>query len=185
MNRRTLRSQIVSRVLPVICFVIGCAGAKQSRTQDAESGATHVEADTGAPNAEGTPPAGTRSEDGGSASQESMRMRIEVGPTTLSVTLSDNATARAFRAMLPFTLRMEDLNANEKHGRLPSSLPVNASDPRTIQEGDLMLYGTNTLVLFYKTFATSYEYTRLGRLDDPSALAAALPSGDVMVRFSQ
>jgi hypothetical protein len=78
---------------------------------------------------------------------------------------------------------MTELNGNEKYFTLSNSLPTNASKPSSIQTGDLMLYGSNTLVLFYKTFSTSYSYTKLGRVDDPAGLAAALGSGNVTVTF--
>jgi hypothetical protein len=52
---------------------------------------------------------------------------------------------------------MTDLNANEKYFDLPHPLPVYASNPGTIRAGELMLYGAGTLVLFYKTFSTSYN----------------------------
>lgn len=48
-----------------------------------------------------------------------------------------------------------------------------------------MLYGNNTLVLFYESFDTSYSYTKLGYVDDPAGLDAALGNGNVVVKFEK
>jgi hypothetical protein len=69
---------------------------------------------------------------------------------------------------------MSELNGNEKHADVPKPLPANANRPGTIRNGDLMLYGADTLVVFYLTFQSSYSYTRLGRVDDPFDLPLAL-----------
>lgn len=114
---------------------------------------------------------------------DTMKMKITVGANVFTATLYNNATVTAFKAKLPMSVNMTELNGNEKYFDLSGNLPANASNPGTIQAGDLMLYGSNTLVVFYKTFSTSYRYTRLGRIDNPSGLAAALGSGNVTVRF--
>jgi hypothetical protein len=111
------------------------------------------------------------------------KMRIKIGSSTFTTTLYDNATATAFKALLPMTITMSELNGNEKYVDLADNLPANTSNPGTIQNGDLMLYGSNTLVLFYKSFSTSYRYTRLGRITDTTGLAAALGSGNVQITF--
>ena len=130
-----------------------------------------------------TPSAGAT--DAGIPSSEASRMRITVGSKVFTATLSDNATTTAFKARLPLTVNMKDLHANEKFVDLVDDLPRNASNPGTIHTGDLMLYGANTLVLFYKTFPTSYSYTRIGKVDDASGLAAAVGSDNIAVTFEQ
>ena len=114
---------------------------------------------------------------------DSMKLKITIGTTAFTATLYNNSTVTAFKTRLPLTINMSDLNANEKFFDLPANLPANASNPGTIQTGDLMLYGSNTLVLFYKSFSTSYNYTRLARIDNPSGLATALGSGNATVKF--
>jgi hypothetical protein len=120
-----------------------------------------------------------------SARPEESRMWMTVGERRFAITLTDNAAARAFAARLPLTLDMSELNGNEKHADLREALPANASRPGTIRNGDLMLYGTNTLVVFYVTFNSSYSYTRLGRVDDPADLPQALGRRGVRVVFSK
>ena len=111
------------------------------------------------------------------------KMKLKIGNSTFSVTLYDNATVTAFKSLLPLTVNMVELNGNEKYADLSRKLPTNASNPGTIRNGDLMLYGSSTLVLFYKTFPTTYSYTKLGRMDDATGLVAALGAGNVTVMF--
>jgi hypothetical protein len=110
-------------------------------------------------------------------------MKITIGSRTFRATLENSPTVAKFKALLPLSLRMTELNGNEKYYHFSTRLPTDAISPGTIQSGDLMLYGNNTLVLFYKTFETSYSYTRLGRIDDPSGLADAIGKGNVSVTF--
>lgn len=106
-----------------------------------------------------------------------------VGGKTFTVSLYDNTTAEAFLAMLPMTINMGELNGNEKYYDLSNSLPVASIRPSTICNGDLMLYGSRTVVLFYETFSTSYSYTKIGRVDNAEELKAALGTGDITVKF--
>lgn len=113
------------------------------------------------------------------------KILIKIGNKTFTATLSDNPTAVAFKTLLPLTIKMNELNNNEKYADLSKSLPINATIPSSIQVGDLMMYGSSTLVLFYKGFSTSYSYTKIGKIDDVTGLVAALGSGDISVTFAQ
>jgi hypothetical protein len=114
---------------------------------------------------------------------DSMKLKITVGTNIFLATLYNNATANAFKAMLPMTVSMAELNGNEKYFNLSNNLPANASNPGTVHTGDLMLYGSNTLVLFYKSFSTTYTYTKLGHMDSTSGLVSVLGSDSITIEF--
>lgn len=109
---------------------------------------------------------------------------IRIGGHDFSATLEDNEAARAFLALLPMTMTMTEMNGNEKYYNLSQNLPTDTFRPGTIRTGDLLLWGSNTVVLFYETFSSGYSYTRLGRIDHPDGLAAAVGSGNASVTFA-
>ena len=113
-----------------------------------------------------------------------MNIEITVGTQTFTAELYENETARAFAALLPLELNMTELNGNEKYFYLDNALPTDASRPDGIRAGDLMLYGSECIVLFYESFSTSYSYTPIGRVQNPEGLATALGSGNVTVSFN-
>lgn len=111
------------------------------------------------------------------------KMKITVGSKSYMVTLEDNPTVVKLKELLPMTLDMKELNGNEKYYHLSTRLPTDEISPGKIQVGDLMLYGNNSLVIFYEALDTTYTYTPLGRIDDPSGLVAAVGKGSVKVSF--
>jgi hypothetical protein len=111
------------------------------------------------------------------------KMRIKIGSNTFTAILNDNKTVETLKTMLPLTLNMTELNGNEKYCDLTAGLPTNTTNIGTIHEGDLLLWGSNTLVVFYKTFSTSYKYTKIGRIENPVGLASAVGSESVTITF--
>ena len=112
-------------------------------------------------------------------------MKITIGNKEFTATLYDTAAAQAFVKLLPMTLDMSELNGNEKYHNLSTTLPTNAERVGKISAGDIMLYGNNCIVLFYKSFSTAYSYTKIGKIDDVAGLAQAVGSGSVTVTFQK
>ena len=112
-----------------------------------------------------------------------MQIKISVGGKIFEAALEDNAAAQEFYKMLPLEIRMTELNGNEKYFRLNKNLPSNDKRAGNISAGDLMLWSSNTVVLFYKNFSSGYSYTRLGKILNPVGLNDAVGGGNVSVKF--
>lgn len=108
---------------------------------------------------------------------------VAVGDRVFEMRLYDNKTANAFVKLLPLKITMDDLHANEKFFYLQEELPTSILPIEKVRPGDLNLFSENCLVLFYDSFATTYSYSPIGAVDDPSGFAEAVGSGSVEVLF--
>ena len=98
------------------------------------------------------------------------KVYININNKKLGIDLENNSTTSALIELLPLELSMNDLNDNEKYVYLDESLPTNTYSPKHIEAGDVMLFGDNCLVIFYKSFNTSYSYSKIGHIDNLPSL---------------
>ena len=108
-------------------------------------------------------------------------VKVTINNKEYTLNLEDNETANSFADLLPQEFNMSELNGNEKYIYMNSSLPTNSSNPKHINSGDVMLYGDNCLVIFYKSFDTSYSYTKIGHIDNLGNLG----NGSISVKFEK
>lgn len=110
---------------------------------------------------------------------------VSINDHTFKLNLFENETTKAFIEKLPLTLAMNELGGNEKYFHFSTNLPTQSFHPKMIHSGDVMLWGNNSFVLFYKTFSTSYAYTKMGYIEDTTHLEEALGKGNVVVTFEK
>ena len=108
-----------------------------------------------------------------------MNVKININNKEYTINLEDNVTTKSFVNLLPNEYNMKELNGNEKYIYLDNTLPIDPISPKHINKGDVMLYSNNCLVIFYKSFDTSYSYTKIGHIDNLDDLG----SSDVTVKI--
>ncbi len=160
--RKSIGSIAALFICTMMCSAAACAG----------EGQTELQAETVAETA-----AETEKE------EPMISITVKVGENSYEACLYDNESARALSEVFPMTLSMSELNGNEKYHYLAGPLPTNAESIGAIHAGDLMLFGSDCLVLFYENFTTSYRYTRIGYLENPEGLSGVLGSGTASVSF--
>lgn len=108
-------------------------------------------------------------------------VKVTINSKQYTIQLEDNETAKSFANFLPQKFNMNELNENEKYIYLDTTLPTNPFNPKEINSGDVMLYGNNCLVIFYKSFETSYNYTKIGHIDNLDDLG----QGNITAQFEK
>lgn len=113
-------------------------------------------------------------------------VKVKINNEVFDVKLENNSAAEE----LVKTLQKENVTVNakeyggfEKVGDLGFSLPANDENINT-EPGDIVLYQSNQLSLFYASH--SWSYTKLGKIENVSSthLKEVLGSGDVVLTFS-
>lgn len=108
---------------------------------------------------------------------------LNINGQSFQAVFYNNKTANALLKKMPMTLNMKELNGNEKYHFFDTEFPVNEKSPGKISAGDIMLYGSDCLVTFYKSHSTSYQYTPVGKIENASGFAKAVGSGNATITF--
>ena len=116
-----------------------------------------------------------------STEQMNDNISLILNSQTYQIKLENNDTVNQLISMLPLTIEMNELNGNEKYCYLDTTLKVNPIKIKNITKGDVMIYGTNCLVIFYKSFATQYSYTKIGHIDN----FVELDNSNIKVTFTK
>ena len=88
-------------------------------------------------------------------------MKVVINNKEYDVILEDNDIIK----LLPLKVSMNELNGNEYYYYLDKSIRSNSNN-YDIKKGDIMLYQDNCIVIFYKNVKTSYNYTKIGHINN-------------------
>ena len=108
---------------------------------------------------------------------------LRINGTYFMMSVDEGEAGQEFAKSTPFELEMLELNGNEKYYEGDETLPTKEYKPEHIEAGDVMLYGDNTIVIFYKSFDTEFSYTRLGKIKGGENLEAMMRGEKVTVEF--
>lgn len=116
--------------------------------------------------------------------EEITEMKVEVNGYIFYATLEKNDAVTELVEMMreqPVVINMSDYSGFEKVGSLGTTLSSSNSQTTT-KAGDIVLYNSNQIVVFYGS--NSWSYTRIGHIADLTGWKEALGAGDVTITFS-
>ena len=116
--------------------------------------------------------------------EEEAVMRLYIGEVEVPVTWEDNGTVQVLRDMLPMTIQMRIYSGFEQVGPIPHVAEIFSQDEQiTTEPGDIVLYSSNQIVIFYGS--NTWAYTRLGHIElDQSEMGELLGNGNVEITIT-
>lgn len=89
-------------------------------------------------------------------------MKLEIDKNVLDVTWNDNASVTALNEIKPLTINMHLYGGFEQVGSIGRSI-VSDDKKITTKPGDIVLYSSNQIVVFFGT--NTWSYTKLGHIN--------------------
>ena len=94
-------------------------------------------------------------------------MKININNEEYDINVENETLMEELFNSLPQTFTMTELNGNEKYYYLNSNMKnANSEAVGQVQKGDVMLFGSDCLVIFYDSFETEFRYTKIGHIDN-------------------
>lgn len=120
-----------------------------------------------------------------SEEEEASMMQMKINDTPVMVAWENNESVSALKdlAMSGLTIQMSMYGGFEQVGSIGQRLPSHDVQTST-SAGDIVLYSSNQLVVFYGS--NSWSYTRLGHITDKTSdeMRMLLSNGDVTITIS-
>lgn len=125
-------------------------------------------------------------EETGTEEVKAKMLRMMIGNTAVAVDWENNESVEALKAQCenePLVIQMSMYGGFEQVGFIGSRLPSNDAQTTT-SAGDIVLYSSNQIVVFYGS--NSWAYTKLGHItdQDASGMASLLSNGNVTITIS-
>ena len=125
-------------------------------------------------------------EETGTEEVKAKMLRMMIGNTAVAVDWENNESVEALKAQCenePLVIQMSMYGGFEQVGPIGSRLPSNDAQTTT-SAGDIVLYSSNQIVVFYGS--NSWAYTKLGHItdQDASGMASLLSNGNVTITIS-
>ena len=99
--------------------------------------------------------------------EEENVMKININSEKYVINVENEALMEEIYNALPETFTMNELNGNEKYYYLNSTMKnANSEAVGQVQRGDVMLFESDCLVIFYDSFETEFRYTKIGHIDN-------------------
>ena len=125
-------------------------------------------------------------EETGTEEVKAKMLRMMIGNTAVAVDWENNESVEALKAQCenePLVIQMSMYGGFEQVGPIGSRLPSNDAQTTT-SAGDIVLYSSDQIVVFYGS--NSWAYTKLGHItdQDASGMAGLLSNGNVTITIS-